>query len=175
MSASIPLTGEPVEPPAAALLAPLIAAPRPAIAPARPRHAPANTGAAAIKEPARTPAHPAADDAPVAKPVGTPADDSEELRLLSRAHSALALDPAFALTLAHEHRRRFPSGSMDQEREVIAVSALMALGRVDDARQAADRFRAITRDRRTWRATRDRDTSDGALTRRRPQSGAAGS
>jgi hypothetical protein len=133
VSTSALLTGEPVEPPAPALLAPLIPAPRPA----RSRHAPGTTSAAATKESPRPPAR--ADDAP-AKPVGAPADDGEELRLLSRAHSALALDPAFALTLAHEHRRRFPSGSMDQEREVIAVSALMALGRVDDARQAADRF-----------------------------------
>jgi hypothetical protein len=66
--------------------------------------------------------------------------ESEELRLLARAQKALTLDPPFALTLAHEHQRRYPSGSMDQEREVIAVSALVKLGRTAEARERAERF-----------------------------------
>jgi hypothetical protein len=71
---------------------------------------------------------------------GTRDDETEELRLLARAQRALALDPAFALTLAHEHQRRFPGGSMDQEREVIAVNALLNLGRAGEARERAERF-----------------------------------
>ncbi len=113
---------------------------RPALASTRPKHASGVAGPPASKESPRTPAYPAAAHVPAAATPGAATDDGEELRLLGRAHSALAVDPAFALTLVREHRRRFPSGSMDQEREVIAVSALMALGRVDEARQAGDRF-----------------------------------
>ena len=142
VTASARFTVEPAEAPTPVAIAqPAPApAPRPALATTRPKRASGTASPVAIKDSPRTPEHPAAADVVAAKPAGAAADDGEELRLLARAHSALAVDPAFALTLVHEHRRRVPSGSMDQEREVIAVSALMALGRFDEARQAADRF-----------------------------------
>jgi hypothetical protein len=64
----------------------------------------------------------------------------DELQLLSRARRTLATDPALALTLIDQHERRFASGAMDQEREVIAVEALVRLGRLADARSRAQRF-----------------------------------
>jgi hypothetical protein len=67
-------------------------------------------------------------------------DDGDELRLLARARRALADDPRLALSLAREHERRFPGGAMDQEREVIAVTALADLGEEAEARQRAERF-----------------------------------
>jgi hypothetical protein len=142
VTTSARFTVEPAEEPAALAIAQPAPAPAPRLATTRPKRGSGIASPAAIKDSPRVGAHPAAADvADATKPVSAPpTDDGEELRLLARAHSALAVDPAFALTLVHEHRRRFPSGSMDQEREVIAVSALMALGRFDEARQAANRF-----------------------------------
>jgi hypothetical protein len=54
--------------------------------------------------------------------------------------TALATDPARALALATEHEQRFPRGALGQEREVIAVGALVALGRAPEARARAARF-----------------------------------
>jgi hypothetical protein len=59
-----------------------------------------------------------------------------ELRsALTRQDGAAALD---ALT---QHERRFPSGILVQEREAMTVRALILLGRTEDARVRADRFR----------------------------------
>lgn len=67
-----------------------------------------------------------------------PAAASEsELSLLKRARDA---DPAQALALTAEHARRFPVGVLEQEREVIAIDALLRLGRADAAAQRAKRF-----------------------------------
>jgi hypothetical protein len=68
------------------------------------------------------------------------ASSGDELELLERADRALATDPAEALSLAESHAKLFPSGSMAEEREVIAVSALERLGRDREARTRADRF-----------------------------------
>jgi hypothetical protein len=70
---------------------------------------------------------------------GTVAAD-EEIPLLERAHRALSGAPAVALRLATEHARRFPLSSLDQERELIAVTALVDLGRTAQARRLARRF-----------------------------------
>lgn len=64
----------------------------------------------------------------------------EEHQLLRAARAALERDPARALALTQEHKRRFPAGMLAQEREVIAIEALSRLGRSDDARSRADRF-----------------------------------
>jgi hypothetical protein len=67
-------------------------------------------------------------------------DTDEEVSLLERANRALAKSPALAVTLADEHARRFPASGMDQEREVIAITALVNLGRTLDAQKRAMRF-----------------------------------
>jgi outer membrane protein assembly factor BamD (BamD/ComL family) len=46
------------------------------------------------------------------------------------------------LTLTREHIRRFPSGALVQEREVLAIEALARLGRSSDAKHRLDAFRA---------------------------------
>lgn len=80
--------------------------------------------------------------APVARPglpkASRPAAMSEA-ELLEQARSAMKTDPARALARANEHRQRFPGGALVQEREVIAIKALRALGRAGeaDARAAA--------------------------------------
>ena len=64
----------------------------------------------------------------------------EELALLVRANRALVKSPASALTLADEHTRRFPASGMDQERELIAITALVDLGQTAEAHRRAAQF-----------------------------------
>ncbi|MGK3986534.1 hypothetical protein WME99_26045 [Sorangium sp. So ce136] len=108
-------------PPAAAPRAP---APEPASAPLPARASASTTGAPA-----------AGGSAPAALP-----DAETELGLLQRAQEALAARPAEALALADAHLGRFPGGALAQEREVIAVGALKALGRGGEALARANRF-----------------------------------
>lgn len=66
----------------------------------------------------------------------------EELRLLDRARQSDAhADYAGVLSIASEHERRYPSGRLAEEREVLRVRALVGLGRGGEARQTASRFR----------------------------------
>ncbi|WP_438014874.1 hypothetical protein WMF18_28800 [Sorangium sp. So ce315] len=77
----------------------------------------------------------AGGSAPAALP-----DAETEIGLLQRAQEALAARPAEALALADAHLARFPGGALAQEREVIAVGALEALGRDEAALARARRF-----------------------------------
>jgi hypothetical protein len=72
-------------------------------------------------------------------PVPTPPTETE-FSLLEQAQRALSDDPQRALALADRDGRLYPAGSLAQEREVIAIEALMKLGRSDEARLRADRF-----------------------------------
>ena len=64
----------------------------------------------------------------------------QELSLLKQASRELASSPAQALVLAEQHRRRFPASVMQEERELIAITALARLGRTAEARKRADKF-----------------------------------
>jgi len=79
-----------------------------------------------------------APDASSALPTPDPA---AELRLLQLAQDALAATPARSLELVRRHTEDFPASALAQEREVIAIEALQRLGRSDEARSRADRFR----------------------------------
>lgn len=63
-----------------------------------------------------------------------------ELLLVERAQRALRRDPAVALSLSGEHAALFPSGNLAQEREVIAIEALLRLTQPRAARERAQRF-----------------------------------
>lgn len=77
----------------------------------------------------------------VAPPAGTPAADAEtEADYLARATGQIQREPAEALALAEGHAARFPDGKLGQEREMIAISALAALGRKGEARARANLF-----------------------------------
>ncbi len=67
---------------------------------------------------------------------------SAELTLLDRAQDALARSPAQCLRLTAEHARRFPDGVLTQEREVLAIEALLRLGHRAEASTRAARFRS---------------------------------
>jgi hypothetical protein len=66
----------------------------------------------------------------------------DEPQLIERARQALSADPKRALALTQEYQRRFPSGSLSVEREVIALEALARLGQVAEARRRALAFQA---------------------------------
>lgn len=133
------------------------AAPAPELPPASPSNAPARPGT--------SPSHANATEPQVAAepPRDTPAlrqssksltpsaaSESEgpsgaatapsELELLRAARLALKSSPAEALRLAEQHRSVYPSGKLTQERELIAISALVALGRRTSALSRAGGF-----------------------------------
>lgn len=101
-------------------------------------------------EPAPTPAEPepaaqaarvrtaAARPAPPAEP--TPAEPRSEIALLREARAAVTSQPSRALALCGDHQRHYPNGVLGEEREVIAVKALLALGRVGDAQRRGRSF-----------------------------------
>ncbi|MFO0761930.1 MAG: hypothetical protein U0359_36155, partial [Byssovorax sp.] len=66
----------------------------------------------------------------------------EESRRLSEARDALRRgDAAGALALLDEMRRKFPQGTLAQERETLAVEALTRSGRTDEAKARAASFK----------------------------------
>lgn len=67
-------------------------------------------------------------------------DLNAELDLVREAQRALKGDPAASLAACETHVARFPEGSMAQEREVLAIQALVALGRTEEARSRGDAF-----------------------------------
>jgi hypothetical protein len=82
---------------------------------------------------------------------------AREDALLREARARLADDPAAALRRAEAHRRRHPRGRLSETREVLAVEALLALGRHDEAER---RFYAY---RERYPQSRDRDRLESAL------------
>lgn len=81
-----------------------------------------------------------------ARAVNEPGDPLASIRLESslvgRARAALRdSDPATALRLVDEHARRFPAGELEEERELLRVTALCDSGRSEAALRAAHAFR----------------------------------
>ncbi len=69
-------------------------------------------------------------------------DLASERVLIEMARSALAHGaPDQALAAVAKHQGKYPSGQLSEERESIAVHALAAAGRMDEARARAKRFR----------------------------------
>ncbi|MGV3626043.1 MAG: hypothetical protein ACO1OB_34860 [Archangium sp.] len=71
-------------------------------------------------------------------PPATPSAD-EELELIQAAMAAPSA--AQSLALVEQHVTKFPESTFAQEREVLAVKALMQAGRVDEAKARAEAFR----------------------------------
>jgi hypothetical protein len=81
---------------------------------------------------------------PLAPAPSTPASTlSEERALLERARTALTEgDAARAVTLTDAHAHRYPRPHFGEEREAIAIQALVIGGRYTEARARAARFEA---------------------------------
>lgn len=92
----------------------------------------------------RLPTAPAAE---VPAPAPTPIDElPAETALLRRAQAALAAhtatSPDDALAALDEHARRFPAGTLAEERDATRALALCAAGRITEAQSAARSFLA---------------------------------
>ncbi|MBN9165306.1 MAG: hypothetical protein BGO98_49580 [Myxococcales bacterium 68-20] len=90
---------------------------------------------------AKVTATPDAKARPSAATSGT-VGTTDELALLEEASRALDASPERALTLTDEHMKRFRTPKFAQERERLAIVALVRLGRRDDAKRRADAFEA---------------------------------
>jgi hypothetical protein len=127
------------EPQSAPQLAPAKVEPAPAAAPAVTPSVPLEERSAtgvASAHPHRT-APRVNRSAPVAQ--GS-ADPGAELALLRRAKADARSAPAHALELVAEHESRFPNGVLVEEREVIAIEALLASGQRAASEARAARF-----------------------------------
>jgi hypothetical protein len=88
------------------------------------------------------PSTPVAPRATAAASRGTD-DLLAERALLDLARAAIERrDGTAALAATREHERRFPAGLLLQEREAMAIRALVLVGRHDEARARMGRFRA---------------------------------
>ena len=82
------------------------------------------------------PVAPVATPSPIAQPAGP-----TEASLLVPARAALARAPARTLSLCARHAQLFPRGALAEERDVLSIEALDALGRNAEARARAATFR----------------------------------
>ncbi len=63
-----------------------------------------------------------------------------EVELLRRARTALASRPREAFALTEQHRGHYPEGVFAQERDALAIEALLRAGDTDAARRLAQSF-----------------------------------
>jgi hypothetical protein len=124
-----PAVARPIAPQQAPVAAPAPAAPAPAPLarePAAPTEERSTRAARAVHAPEPPPA---------------PRGATDEIALLSRAKRAIAATPGRALALLDQHEREFPRGTFVEEREALAIEALHAAGRGDQARRKLAAFR----------------------------------
>ncbi len=112
-----------------------------------------------------------APDTSAREPAREPSRESSleaELSLLQRAQKAVATHPSESLALTAEHARDYPRGLFVQEREVIAIDALLGLRQTTRAEERARSFLAAYP--RSPHAPRVRALlhGDDATTRRAP-------
>lgn len=70
------------------------------------------------------------------------AEGPSEIELLDAAHGALAAHPARALTYLERHATLYPRGLFAEEREALAIEALIRAGRAERAASRRARFDA---------------------------------
>jgi hypothetical protein len=98
----------------------------------------AGTAATPTTRPIETPRPAAATS--TTPSVATVPQAEDELVLLQRASDAVASRPEEALRLADQDAFIYPAGVLAQERELIAIQALVRLGRRSEASLRADQF-----------------------------------
>jgi hypothetical protein len=75
---------------------------------------------------------------------GVTADLSREREILDIAKTALGRgDASAALARTEDHARTYPRGALAEEREALAVQALVAAGRAAEAKSRAARFAKV--------------------------------
>jgi hypothetical protein len=129
---------------AAAATAPPIAFPAPVASPPPPAEAPPPEAPARAAEPqgARSSASSAAAGPRGSASAGPAAGATVKVEMdqYIEARNALGSDPGRALALAEEGHARFPRGVFWQEREALAIGALVKLGRAAEAKPRARAF-----------------------------------
>jgi hypothetical protein len=70
----------------------------------------------------------------------TASDPLAELALLERARRVLATNPVRALALTEQHRQRYRAGQFAEERELLAIQALIGAGQRSAAERRARSF-----------------------------------
>jgi hypothetical protein len=103
---------------------------------ARPPRPLAFVGSTADRAPLAPDPAPRAD---TAAPAPAPTE-GEEIALLARAHESLHERPAESLALCRKHETEFAGGRFAEEREAVAIEALVYLHRADDAERRFARF-----------------------------------
>ena len=88
--------------------------------------------------PPRSPAASSSGRVGASPPAVTPRPS--ELELMHDARALLSNDPSGALSVLNRHARFYPTGVLGQEREVLAIDALLRLGRKAEANARATRF-----------------------------------
>ena len=68
------------------------------------------------------------------------ADVPSEVELLRRARTSLAARPREAFALTQQHREHYPRGVFAQERDALAIEALLRAGDTETARNLAKSF-----------------------------------
>jgi hypothetical protein len=82
-----------------------------------------------------------APERPTPLPMRGRGDLAAERILLETARTALERsDPSHALEALQRHQERFPRGQLREERESLRIGALVAAGRVEEARVKTDEF-----------------------------------
>jgi hypothetical protein len=105
---------------------------------------PAPTPAPAPAPVAVVPAAPSTPSIAAPRRVDSDRSVAAEVALLRRVSDSLrAGDAKSALAGVDEHARRFPNGTLAEEREMERIVALCALGRRDAAARATDRFARV--------------------------------
>jgi hypothetical protein len=93
-------------------------------------------------QPPPAPAPPPALEPPVVPEPAAAPEPSAEWVLVERARVALLRgDPREALVTLMGHERQFPQGALAEEREVLTIEAMLALGRRKEALVRARAFR----------------------------------
>jgi len=95
-----------------------------------------------VSAPTRTAATPSAPSPRAVIDHDLVADTADaELALIRAAQSSIDARPELALRFSERHRARFPSGLLAEERETLAIDALVRLGRAQAAQTRAQAMR----------------------------------
>jgi hypothetical protein len=90
-----------------------------------------------------SPVAPAGESSGGVKVGGAAGELARERALLDQARAQIAAgEPARALDYVERHGRRHPQGALSEEREALAVNALVSLGRYREALQRGETFRS---------------------------------
>lgn len=86
-------------------------------------------------------APPREPDEPLPPPHVAAVPSRSQADMLAEASRLLGTEPARSLEVVEEDAGQHPRGALDEEREALRIRALLALGRAEEARTAAEAFR----------------------------------